>query len=259
VAPDVVLTAGHCRDAVQEDLDSAYDLFFVRGADVFDEKEGFTEVVDIVAHPEWGTGESFHADIGIAKLAGAVPVTPMTWTADPVDDGWIGRVVTLAGYGTVDLDDNGSGYKRTGTMTVLDWDDDVVLLGADAAGQALCPGDSGSPILLERDGTWVIVGVTSYGSVAPDEGYPCGHFNGATRLDVWDAWIRDQLVEPEDTDVPDRDEPEDSASAEVARGCGCSTRGPSSLAITLAAFAAAASRASSRRPRSWRCPSRATA
>lgn len=56
--------------------------------------------------------------------------------------------------------------------------------GAD--GKGTCLGDSGGPMIyMQKDGSWIQIGITSFGRERCELGYP----NGFTRVNFYNRWI----------------------------------------------------------------------
>jgi uncharacterized protein (TIGR03382 family) len=179
VAPNVVLTAGHCVPSVTAGSDEGYigDLTGVLiGAASLDDPSAGQLVVatnnDITAYPSSQTS----IDIGIIKLE-----TPSTMTPAPIADGWAkfditnGAKVEFVGYGAINS--SGSMYipqEQEAESTITDFDCSQSSgcrsaampdgeLGAGGSGIDTCPGDSGGGMyLLTSYGTFV-AGITSRG------------------------------------------------------------------------------------------------
>jgi hypothetical protein len=60
---------------------------------------------------------------------------------------------------------------------------------ASSFGRDTCQGDSGGPLLTRRNGSWVQVGITSWGEGCAEPGYP----GISTRLPNLVSWVRNQV------------------------------------------------------------------
>jgi secreted trypsin-like serine protease len=213
VAPNVVLTAGHCVvDESTLDIYPPADFTVATGAADWTDTtlRQLSAVTRIALDPNWrtfttGTGSTF-ADQDIALLELATPTTAPTMplASDPQDAALYtgGTAGAIAGWGLTD---------PTGTPpTNLQWADTVIQsatycqqqapnIGAqfDAFDQtcaqdaptnttSTCPGDSGGPLVAEdATNTVVEIGVTSFGP-SPCTGNQPAYF---TRVDVLGPWI----------------------------------------------------------------------
>ena len=177
VAPNVVLTAGHCVPGVDDGEGYIGDLtgVLIGAASLADPSAGQLIVAtnsDISAYPNSMTT----IDIGIIKLETASTLTPA-----PIADGWAkfdivnGAKVEFVGYGAVNS--SGSMYipqEQEAQSTITDYDCSMSSgcrpgampdgeLGAGGSGIDTCPGDSGGAMyLLTSYGTFV-AGITSRG------------------------------------------------------------------------------------------------
>jgi hypothetical protein len=60
---------------------------------------------------------------------------------------------------------------------------------AGSVGRDTCQGDSGGPLFTKRNGSWVQVGITSWGEGCAEPGYP----GISTRLPNFANWVRNQI------------------------------------------------------------------
>lgn len=197
IAPDVVVTAGHCASF-------ATRVYF--GSDV--SKPGkIVKVRQRVRHPQYRQGGKQN-DLMVLLLATRVEnIAPRAIAAKAmIDKATDGRVV---GFGNTDpLGSTGYGVKRQVDVPIaspacrgtVDGESDQTAYGCDVglelvAGKPLlakdsCTGDSGGPFYLDVDvgnGAWVIAGATSRATnSAPND---CGDGGVYVRLDRYRAWI----------------------------------------------------------------------
>jgi secreted trypsin-like serine protease len=195
IAPDVVVTAGHCASF-------ATRVYF--GSDV--SKPGkVVKVRQRVRHPQYRQGGKQN-DLMVLVLATRVENIPprALATKSLIDKATDGRVV---GFGNTDpLGSTGYGIKRQVDVPVaspacrgtVDGESDRTAYGCDVglefvAGKPLlakdsCTGDSGGPFYVEDgNGAWVIAGATSRATnSAPND---CGDGGIYVRLDRYRAWI----------------------------------------------------------------------
>jgi secreted trypsin-like serine protease len=194
IAPDIVLTAGHC--------DALHTRVFV-GNNL--EKRGrVIRVRRHVRHPRFD--DRFNNDLMLLilekKIAGVKP-RPIA-SAALVDAATDGRVV---GYGTTDVGGTrGDGIKRQTDVPIVSvacrgrvkGRNDGKVYGCHAgreivAGKPLllhdtCKGDSGGPFFLaDARGRWLLAGVTSRGTALAET--MCGDGGLYVRVDQYRDWI----------------------------------------------------------------------
>ena len=194
IAPNVVLTAGHCADF-------ATRVFI--GVDVT--KPGkVVRVSKRIRHPQYHKGK--HNDLLVLLLAEKITtVLPRKLAAkNDLDKATDGRIV---GFGTTDPTGNfGYGVKRFADVPIVspscngtvDGQDDKVAYGCDVgfelvAGRPLlerdsCKGDSGGPFYVAgKHGEWLLGGATSR---ATDSAmHECGDGGVYVRVDRYRTWI----------------------------------------------------------------------
>jgi secreted trypsin-like serine protease len=195
IAPDVVVTAGHCSSV-------ATRVFF--GSDVT--KAGkIVKVRQRVRHPDYRQGGRQN-DLMVLLLQTRVEnIAPRSLAKKTlIEKATDGRVV---GFGNTDpLGSSGYGIKRQVDVPIaspsckgsVDGESDRTAYGCDTglefvAGKPLlakdsCTGDSGGPFYIEEpDGSWVLAGATSRATnSAPND---CGDGGIYVRLDVYRTWI----------------------------------------------------------------------
>ena len=162
IAPNAVLTAGHClADA------TADQLSFAIGADVNAGMEASYQAAGLVVHPQYDPGGEGGPtyDIAVMRLAESAAEAPVAFNRDDAS-AFAGRDVLLVGYGLTARPSEGGdatgGVKHSVSMPVQGVSEqflDFVITD----GKTGCFGDSGGPALLDAGGTPVIVGVTSWG------------------------------------------------------------------------------------------------
>ncbi len=194
VAPNVVVTAGHCADF-------ATRVYF--GNDVT--KAGtVVRVKKRVRHPKYHQGK--HNDLLVLILEQAVPTVPprKIAPAKTIDAATDGRVV---GFGATDPSGAfGYGVKRQVDVPIASsackgqasGHDDPVAYGCDrnlelVAGRPLleqdsCNGDSGGPFyVMGAAGAWLLAGATSRATDSAQNN--CGDGGIYVRVDKYRTWI----------------------------------------------------------------------
>ena len=194
IAPDVVLTAGHCDDGITAVTVDAVDY---RAEDAVR-----VAVREVVAYPDW----EWTYDLALVFLEEPVDVIPRTIAQDCVIDQALsaGAQVAVVGYGAVDV--WGYDYRTTlqqAATSVMDPDCTDLSLGcmeevspsgeltAGGDGVDACFGDSGGPLYLLTDEGAFLVGVTSRGY---DTSYlPCSEGGIYVRPDAVMDWIEETI------------------------------------------------------------------
>jgi hypothetical protein len=198
VAPNVVVTAGHCAARCARRV-------FV-GADVEQEGE-IIPVKEIVRHDGYAKG-GLHNDLAVLVLERDVDserATPRAIAPGPAIDSAF--YVRLVGYGTNDaMGSKGYGIRRKADVALATADCRQTagaharygcdpglefVAGAPFLGKDTCPGDSGGPVYVLYEGRWLLAGATSRmtrESAESDVG--CGDGGIYVRLDKYAAWIR---------------------------------------------------------------------
>lgn len=180
VAPRTVVTAAHC---VENQDPSQISFGFGPSAD---KVEAEIQVVSAVTHPQWDS-QQLANDIAVITLSEDAPVEPIPLNKS-MDDSWIGRTVTLVGYGVSDgPSQTGGGIKREVDVKI-DKLEATTLGYTTTNGQTACNGDSGGPAYADEGGQLVIAGITSYG----DQG--CQQYGVYTRVDAYLDFIEEQIA-----------------------------------------------------------------
>jgi secreted trypsin-like serine protease len=193
IAPNVVLTAGHCdrscasRVLIGSDIDSASAVVI--------------NVAEAVRHPDYNSG-GMHHDLTVLILERDVgTVTPCRIADAGAIDGAI--YVRAVGFGNVDRNGSfGYGLKRQVDIPIASVScsaiTDPATYGCDAdleliAGQPFlnrdtCNGDSGGPVYIRVGAEWHLAGATSR---ATDNSISrCGDGGIYVRVDRYLDWIR---------------------------------------------------------------------
>jgi secreted trypsin-like serine protease len=188
LAPDLVLTAGHCVAARRDYRVKVFQsgaIIAVRG---------------IAVHPRFDAAayaaSRATADVALIKLAKPLAelVQPATLAAPRRVA--VGETLIVAGFGvTANGTDRGLGVPRMATLTVTGKPGALQIRLYDLAtrnlraGLGACVGDSGAPV-FETAGAAAgqVIGVVSW-STAPGNEEGCGGLTGVTPLLLYRQWI----------------------------------------------------------------------
>ncbi|HEX5212524.1 MAG TPA: S1 family peptidase [Pseudolabrys sp.] len=187
LAPDLVLTAGHCVAARRD-----YQVkIFQSGATI--------AVRGIALHPSFNAAayaaSRATADVALIKLAKPLAelVQPATLAAPRRVA--VGEELTVAGFGvTAARTDHGLGAPRMATLIVTGQPGSLQIRLFDVAtrnlraGLGACTGDSGGPAF--EPASEAVIGVISW-TTAPRDEEGCGGLTGVTPLLLYRQWIVD--------------------------------------------------------------------
>ncbi len=187
IAPDVVMTAGHCLDGQSA---SNVDIFF--GSDAYSGNGSYVHTSELAVHPDYD-GYNILNDISLARLASAapsgvvpIPHLPAGLGLSAADEG---QTIEFSGFGLTEHGSDGQKLHVDGTIdTVCESGSgcgNVVphAFGYQQAGGGPCSGDSGGPAFILRSGTEYVAGVTSYGD------QNCTQFGVSTTVSDFAGWI----------------------------------------------------------------------
>lgn len=200
VAPNVVLTAGHC---VVDDGGTpipATGFTVETGSVRSDDGSAQQHVVSgVQTHPSFDS-RTLRADVALLVLEGSASSPTMPYATDAAAPGTRAAVAGwgLTAGGSTDVP---STLQAATTSVQADdlcggafsgFDPATMLCAADAPSFAAgaCNGDSGGPLVVQRNGGWVQVGVTSWGPRTCDP-----HLPGAyVRVSAVAGWIADRIA-----------------------------------------------------------------
>lgn len=153
ITPTQLLTAGHCykvTDIVQTNV--------VVGTKKL---QASKVTIDPGYDDRTGSEGVIYNDAAIVEVSSAIdrPTVPVL-TGGGVNEG---DIISIFGFG---VDENGRlGTLRSGTMEVTDVTGAHISALFTGDGSNTCSGDSGGPAIFSRDGTAMVAGVTSTGTV----------------------------------------------------------------------------------------------
>lgn len=249
IADEWVLTAAHCV------ADSPRQVWAYVGASTG--SGGIDQEAEADAwypHPDYD-GRSGYDDIALVHLGDTFRgVSLMPVDLDGFRRGDVGDDLRLVGWGaTSDDDSNQTLRKRTVTVPLDAYDDKLIVTYDEADAQNGCYGDSGGPVLRERDdGGYAVVGVMDflYGGGCDSGGL------ASARVDHFIDWIEgytpvytyEDLPDPDDEDPPADDDapafdgegpdapalPDEVGEDYDVAACGTARGGASALGALLA-------------------------
>jgi len=246
VAPDVVLTAGHCIET--------HPTFVRLGATDYEMPTDDTEDIDVVSatsYPDW----EHSYDVGVLVLAHPAKTKPRkiapacAISKDLVD----GAHLDVVGFGLTTKDGTGDNtLLNVGTMTVTDatcahapdCEPSVAPDGefvAGGMGVDACYGDSGGPVFVSTPSGDDLLGVVSRGLA--DAADPCGDGGVFVRADKVLTWIESttKRTVKKGSCAGAADDPTDGAplAAGAAAAGGCAAGGSDLAALSACAPALA--------------------
>lgn len=238
VAPDVVLTAGHCIDIEP--------IYVVTHADSL-EPGAPGENIAVKwsrAYPEWEN----RFDVGVVVLQRMARPTPRAIATACLANERLaaGAPVTIVGYGLIAPDATDANTRlHQARMPVTDpfcehapgclksaWPKGEFAAGG--RGTDACFGDSGGPAYLETKSGYALAGVVSRAVAV--EGLPCGNGGIYARADKVVAWIQSVTERKLERVACGRpgDDPEATDDVEASEGCAASLGGSGGFALLLA-------------------------
>lgn len=191
IAPDVVLTAGHCEGATMTDV--------IANTTDYNGAGGVRSTIkSITAYPNWETSYDVSVIVLNTPITGVTPRkigTACTFTEGFTDN----TMVHLVGFGLTDTAGMGNNTKLNETMAPVT-DADCSGAGgcvasikpggefiAGGGGKDSCFGDSGGPVYLDTPRGPVVVGAVSRG--LDGAATPCGGGGIYVRTDKIVDWI----------------------------------------------------------------------
>lgn len=200
IAPNVVVTAGHCCEATRvflrgNNVDHSDDDAEVINVKKVTDESGFERLLDF-RHPDP------KVDLRLLILERNSTVPPRRIAQESDLEGV--EEVMLVGFGTIDLAGTmGYGTKRQVTVPIETLDctepeiadqrgcreDYEIVAGHRGLLRDTCRGDSGGPLYIEgEDGSYLLLGATSRGAWGSDK--CCGDGGIYVRVDKFLDWIQ---------------------------------------------------------------------
>ena len=193
ITPKVIISAAHCGDGVPLWLITGAGVAFF-GSDILDPDNaiGFD---DHIVHPDYEElvsepgGFLGRFDLSIFVLKEEATVEPTWFRRNEITDDDLDAELTSVGFGVTSGGGDGSGIKRSATLTLDEYDDNFLLshVATNPNDANICSGDSGGPQFFFTDDHWIQGAVHSWGDV------DCLIESGSTRVDIATEWILDQV------------------------------------------------------------------
>ena len=230
IAPDVVLTAGHCIEMNPIEV-------IVGSVDLGEPGGDVIKVKSSRAYPDW----EHHYDVGVVILDHVARARPRAIVSScAADHGLaVSKTVKVVGFGLTTRSGTGNNTRLhqvavpiTDATCASDPSCEPSIapggeFTAGGHGGDSCFGDSGGPVYLDTPAGPMLVGVVSRGLALP--GAPCGNGGVYVRADKVVSWI--ESVTGRELDQLTCDRPaDDDAAADPERG-GCSATGGSELGL----------------------------
>jgi len=232
IAPDVVLTAGHCAGIAANEVVVDTTNYNASGGQR-------RRVAKLTAFPDYRTSYDVAVvvlDEPIEDVAPRTVASKCTYASFSAD-----TMVRLVGFGLTQTDGGGTNTSlREAMAPVLDPDCSGGNGCRDAAspdgefvagggGSDSCFGDSGGPVYLDTAGGPVLIASVSRGLAGAEQ--PCGGAGIYVRTDKLMPWIEATTQRSFTTDDCTGELGSENFSGEPADGAGCSAGAASSLAL----------------------------
>ena len=196
VAPELVLTAGHCVTAPRSEAEpDPVGFFVITGTnDLRSPRAQVSRVSEVLVYPGFKR-ESFTNDAALLVLASPTTVPAVTLATRPPA---VGAKVKLLGWGSTGAERNppvlhwGQSTVQPSDpcrrWSVFDPSEELCVLDPSAR-SVICAGDSGSPLLAQSRRRSIDLGIASYrpasGVCSPSEP------TVFTRTDILSAWVHE--------------------------------------------------------------------
>jgi len=196
-----VITAAHCvvNDAGAPISPSQITIVageYTRGASEGDEQT--RSVSALYVHPSYDA-DTFDNDIALLRLASPVTLNARVATIALARDaalGDAGMTALVSGWGTTSSGGSTASTLRKVTMPIVSnatcagsygssITANMLCAGLAAGGVDSCQGDSGGPLAVQRNGSWYLAGVVSWGNECAAPAY----YGVYTRVSRFISWL----------------------------------------------------------------------
>ena len=192
ITPRTLLTAAHCVDIRKVSGATSVSVFATNVSPRPNSTDAaWVPVSAISIHPQYNpTDFRDPFDIALVLLPAApTGLTPIAYNARDISSGYVGRPITVVGWGLTSEGGSDQGTRRFVELTFRSVTANEILLG-DMAGKGICNGDSGGPSLHTfADGVQRVVGLHSY----TEPGAACKN-GGDVRVDRFASFISQYVM-----------------------------------------------------------------
>jgi len=210
VAPQIVLTAAHCKFPNEDVKYFAYLGDHDVSSLTNDDEEGFS-VEEVLVHPEYNETYELENDLMLLRLKeDTSEFMPLELASSFPSDG----VATVAGWGLLEFEGNMTDVMMEADVSVLSVEecDDYLMnksmppypdgngfLCAQGNGTDACGGDSGGPLFYSDGGVFKQVGVVSWGNGCADPEHPGIYADVPYYMD----WLTENIADMSSRYVPE--------------------------------------------------------
>jgi hypothetical protein len=197
VASTKILTAAHCATDFLDEVDAASVTAYMGEND----RRNFTAahaygVSDVEVHSAFDPF-TYVNDVAMLTLSSASPHQPLRVIGPAETPKWApGVTSTIVGWGTTSFGGDESDVLLEAQVPIVsdadcddayggDFDPDTMVCAYDAVHDT-CQGDSGGPLMVPDGDGFALAGITSWGFLCAEEGYPGVYTRiGAPALNTW--------------------------------------------------------------------------
>uniref|UniRef100_T1JFG4 Peptidase S1 domain-containing protein n=1 Tax=Strigamia maritima TaxID=126957 RepID=T1JFG4_STRMM len=205
-----ILTAAHCMKDARGNKFAPNQLTVKLGTHNLHQINAKSDALDIkitnIKMHENFQANGFYNDIAILKLSAPIKqftdyIKPICLPTDKMkNENTIGEFATIAGWGSEFYGGAESGVLKQAELPIWDNADCdrvftqkieniFVCAGLADGGKDACQGDSGSPLMIQRDNRWIQYGIVSFGEKCAQAGSPGVY----TRLTEFLPWITENI------------------------------------------------------------------
>jgi MYXO-CTERM domain-containing protein len=164
-------------------------------------------------------------DMALVFLAEPALTSPLPPFAEQLAVDGPEELAKLVGYGRTSTPNKDSGVKRSVDVLVGQVDEQVIFLLDRDELLGACSGDSGGPVLLERDGQWTPVAVMTTIFDWDGDEEACGDATLGLLIYPHLAWIQEEVAAVQPEPEPEGEEPQGDPPEEEGGRFGCSSVG----------------------------------
>ena len=187
IGSSYILTAAHCLFYLDEPIPASEFHVKIGTAQPFEDDQGTVyQVAETFAHPSYDPSTGLH-DIAILKLESPIEfnVVDVIEPAAVADGISVGTTTNVAGWGwTSFVSGQESDILLEINIPIVEIYQYQIVAGYSNGSQAVCFGDSGSPLVADIGDTEKLTGITS--SNASSE---CDSYGIFTRVSQYETWI----------------------------------------------------------------------